>query len=140
MAIKTVEEMLIRDEGFRARPYRDSLGHWTVGYGYSLETGPPLSEETARIILKEHVGMILADLTSRMPWTKQLSQPRFGVLINMAFNLGIRGLMSFRRMLAALQAEDYEEAAIEMLSSRWARQVGSRANRLAEQMRGGHWV
>jgi len=84
--------------------------------------------------------MILADLTSRMPWTKQLSQPRFGVLVNMAFNLGIHGLMSFRRMLAALQTGDYEAAAVEMLSSRWARQVGSRANRLAEQMREDQWA
>jgi len=135
-----IYSQLERDEGFRPRPYKDSLGHWTVGFGWSLETGPPLSEETARIILKEHVSMILADLTSRMPWTKQLSQPRFGALVNMAFNLGIHGLMSFRRMLAALQAEDYEAAAIEMLSSRWARQVGSRANRLAEQMREDQWV
>ena len=135
-----IYSQLERDEGFRPRPYRDSLGHWTAGFGWSLETGPPLSEETARIILKEHVSMILADLTSRMPWTKQLSQPRFAALVNMAFNLGIHGLMSFRRMLVALQAEDYENAAVEMLSSRWARQVGSRANRLAEQMREDQWV
>jgi len=131
---------LERDEGFRPRPYKDHLGHWSVGYGWSLETGPPLSEETARIILNEHVGMIVADLHSRLPWTKQLSQPRFGVLVNMAFNLGIHGLMSFRRMMAALKTEDYDRVAEEMISSRWARQVGSRANRLAEQMRENKWV
>jgi len=79
--------------------------------------------------------MFVNDLHSRLPWTKQLSQPRFGVLINMAFNLGIRGLMSFRRMLAAMQVEDYDAAAREMLDSRWSKQVRDRANRLAEQMR-----
>lgn len=131
---------LIRDESFRPRPYRDSLGHWTVGYGWSLETGPPLSEETARIILNEHVGMIVTDLHSRMPWTKQLSEPRFGVLVNMVFNLGIYGLMSFKRMLTALQAEDYENTAAEMLNSRWNRQVGARAARLARQMREDNWI
>ena len=131
---------LMRDEGFRARPYRDSLGHWSVGFGWSLETGPPLSEETARIILNEHVGMIVADLHSRLPWTKQLSQPRFGILVNMAFNLGIHGLMSFRRMLAALQIEDYQTVANEMLDSRWNRQVGARAARLARQMMEDNWI
>ena len=123
-----IYDQLIRDEGFRPRPYRDNLGHWTVGYGWSLETGPPLSEETARIILNEHVGMIVTDLHSRLPWTKQLSQPRFGVLVNMVFNLGIRGLISFRRMLAALQIEDYDTAAAEMLNSRWNRQVGGKSS------------
>jgi len=140
MAIKNVEEMLIRDEGFRARPYRDHLGHWTVGYGYSLETGPPLSEETARIILREHVGMFVNDLHSRLPWTKQLSQPRFGVLVNMAFNLGIHGLMSFRRMLRAAEAGDHDRVGDEMLNSRWAQQVGDRAERLVRQWRTNEWV
>ena len=140
MAVNNIEDMLIRDEGFRARPYRDSLGYWSAGYGWSLETGPPLSEDIARLILKEHVEMIVADLTSRIPWMRQLSQPRLGVLINMSFNLGIHGLMSFRRMLAALQAEDYDKTADEMLDSRWSKQVGDRAQRLAQQMKENKWA
>ena len=130
---------LIRDEGFRPRPYRDHLGHWTVGYGYSLETGPPLSEETARVILNEHVGMIVADLHSRLPWTKQLSEPRFGVLISMAYQMGIFGLMSFKNTLRFLEAGDHERTAEAMLDSRWAFQTPERAQRLAQQMREDNW-
>jgi lysozyme len=59
------------------------------------------------------------------------------VLVEMIFNMGVKGLMSFRRMLAALGRADYQEAAREMLNSRWAEQVGARAVELANIMREG---
>jgi lysozyme len=62
------------------------------------------------------------------------------VLVNMIFNMGGRRLAGFRKMLAALQKKEYEQAAVEMLASAWAEQVGDRALRLAEQMRKGQFV
>ena len=68
-----------------------------------------------------------------------LSEPRRAVLIDMAFNLGIGGLLAFTRTLAAMQAGAWVRAADEMLASRWAAQVGPRAHFLATMMREGVW-
>lgn len=62
---------------------------------------------------------------------------RAEVLINMAFNMGVKGLLKFRRMLDAVRADDYDKAATHMLDSRWASQVGRRAVELARQMKTG---
>jgi len=131
---------LERDEGFRSLPYRDSVKKLTIGIGWNLEGGMPISEDAARFILREHVEVFVIDLNNRLPWTRHLSQPRFGVLLNMAYNLGVHGLMTFKKMLYALQGADYETAAKEMLDSRWAQQVGNRAQRLVQQMREDQWV
>jgi len=135
-----IYSQLERDEGFRARPYQDSRGVWTVGYGFNLQSGVPLSPFLAGEIMREHVSIFITDLNNRLPWVRQLSAPRFGVLINMAYNMGIWGLMSFKRMLKALEREDYPTAAVEMLDSKWAKQVGDRAKRLAQQMCEDMWV
>ena len=58
----------------------------------------------------------------------------------MAFNLGVNGLLGFRKTLALIEAGDYTKASVEMLDSKWARQVKGRATRLSEQMRTGKWV
>jgi lysozyme len=55
----------------------------------------------------------------------------------MGFNLGISRLLHFRRMLSALEQGDYQKAAVEMLDSKWARQVGKRATHLNHMMKTG---
>ena len=69
-----------------------------------------------------------------------LNQVRRETLIEMAFNMGAGNLAKFRRMLAALRAEDYAGAADEALSSRWAEQVGQRAERIADRIRTGAYA
>jgi lysozyme len=64
---------------------------------------------------------------------------RADVLVNMAFNMGVNGLLKFKKMIAAIDDRNYDEAAIEMLNSRWAVQVGKRANELSKQMRTGEY-
>lgn len=141
-----IYSQLERDEGFRSRVYRDSMGKLTIGIGFNLEGGLPLSEEAARFILREHVGVFVSDLTNRLPWTMRLSQPRFAVLVNMAYNMGIFRLLTFVKMLKALEADDYETTAWEMLYLKegirtpWYRQVKGRAERLAQQMREDRWI
>ena len=61
------------------------------------------------------------------------------MVLDMAFNLGVRGLSKFRNALAAMEARDYATAAEEMMDSRWAQQVGGRAARLAVMMETGQW-
>lgn len=130
---------LKRDEGRRPRPYQDSRGRWTVGYGHCLETGPPLSETAMEQILEDDIADA-ETRCARWPWFGGLSEARQGVILAMAFNLGLGGLGEFRKMFGAIVMGQWEQAAVEMLDSDWAQQVGARAHRLAEQMRNDRWT
>jgi len=132
---------LERDEGLRLKPYRDTVGKLTIGVGRNLDD-VGISVDEAYYLLKNDVQTTIDALHEKLPWTYNpgLSNPRFYVLVNMAFNLGVSGLLGFRRFFAAVEAGDWEEAAMEMLDSKWAAQVGNRAHRLAKQMRSGEWV
>jgi lysozyme len=74
-----------------------------------------------------------------LPWTTELAPVYFGVLQNMAFNMGIGGLMEFKTTLSLIHAGRYSDAADELLYSVWATQVGARAHRLYTQLKTGIW-
>lgn len=131
-----VIEALMKDEGFRARPYKDTMGKTTVGYGRNLDDNP-LTIPEAKALLLNDVTRTVAAMDARMPWYRTLNDVRKAVLINMAFNLGVLGLLTFRKMIAAIQRGDFVEAAREMRSSKWYQQVGHRAERLAKEMETG---
>jgi lysozyme len=135
----TLREQLIRDEGKHLTPYRDTLGLLTIGVGHNLDAHG-ISEEVCDLLLTEDIARTLGGLRARLGWYADLAEPRRAVLENMAFNMGVGGLLGFRKMLAAIQAGAWSKAADEMLDSDWARQVGDRAKRLAEQMRSGTWI
>lgn len=129
---------LIRDEGAvkptgRHIAYKDSLGHETIGYGRLLSRG--LSDDEAEYLLANDIRDSVAGLGRRYPWWRSMPEPAMRGLANMAFNLGANRLAGFKRMLAALEAGDYEEAAREALDSKWANQVGGRAKRIADLYR-----
>jgi len=131
-------EQLRRDEGVRSSPYVDTVGKITIGVGYNL-TDRGMSDEWIESQLQADVSDVTNQLRSLTFWIN-IDEVRQGVFINMAFNLGFDGLMKFTRMLGAIQQKDWNSAATAMLDSKWAEQVGGRANRLAEQMRTGEWV
>jgi len=125
-------------EGLRLKPYRDTTGHLTIGFGRNLDTQGITPEEAAYLL--QHDIEDVYDLMPKLwPWIKQLSDVRQAVLYEMAFNLGSVGLMRFKATLAHVQAGRYEQAAAAMLQSRWARQVKGRARRLAQMMRSDCW-
>ena len=86
------------------------------------------------MILAHRVRKIQFELISRLPYWNRLSPIRQDVLINMAYNLGIEGLMKFKVTLSMIEAGRYEEAARQMLQSKWAKQVGKRAIDLSNMM------
>jgi len=134
----TLREQLIRDEGMRLRPYRDSVGKLTIGVGRNLDDkGISLGE--ADLLLDNDLSEYSAAVLARVPSAYKLDEARRAVLVGMAFNMGIAGLMRFKVMLAMVERGDYAEAARAMLDSLWARQVGHRAERLAIQMETGTW-
>jgi lysozyme len=132
---KLIEE-LIRDEGEVLHAYKDSLGYLTIGVGHLIDIRKDgsISKAASRFILNEDIDEKIADLDHAIPWWKSLSETRQRVLVNMCFNLGISGLLKFKKFLFALKVGDYGTAKKEMLDSLWARQVSDRADRLAEMI------
>ena len=125
------------NEGFSPTMYKDTEGIWTVGIGFNLEEG--FTMEECMLILDHRLGNLVDNVARAIPSYNRLDSVRKIVLVDMAYNLGIRGLLKFRKMLAAIQRRDFEDAAKELLNSRYAAQVGGRAQRNARMMETGEW-
>ncbi len=139
----TLRDALVRDEGgFQAFAYQDSRGFWTIGYGRCIDrrSGKGLARAEGELMLDNDIRGAEADVAHRIPWAAQLDEPRRAVLVMLAFNMGIGGLLTFRKMLAAMGKQDWPEAARELLDSDYAQQVGPRAQRLARQLESGEWI
>ena len=129
----TLRERIIRHEGYRDTPYRDSLGYLTVGVGRCIDKVPFSADE---------IDLMLTNDIARATHAADLLCPHLGgfrrdVLIEMCFQLGAGGVSKFRRFLAALEGHQWGVAADEMLDSKWAKQTPARAQELAEVMRNG---
>ena len=134
MHMTDLEREIADDEGFRSHLYKCTAGAWTIGYGTNLSDG--IDRDEALLLMRHRLGKVVAALESRLPFWSRLTDDRRRVLANMGYQLGILGLMRFKRMLAALERGDYEAAAREMLDSKWARQDSpGRAQELAEMLR-----
>ena len=132
-------EMLTRHEGNVPYAYQDSLGYWTIGVGFLIDKrkGGLLYPEEIEFILGNRVDKLVKQLTTAIPWLSQLSPNRQAVLTDMAFNLGVQGLLKFKNTLELIRTGQYEKASKAMLQSLWAKQVGKRATELAELMKNG---
>jgi len=134
-----LKEQLTVDEGRRKRIYKDTVGKWTGGVGRNL-SDRDFSDNEIDLMLDNDIRLVEAGLDKTLPWWRELNDVRQNVLANMAFNLGVVGLLGFRNTLKAIADERWEAAATGMLQSKWARQVGQRAVRLATMMRTGEWL
>jgi len=128
--IDTIKDQLIQHEGLRLKPYIDSVGKLTIGVGRNLDD-VGISKSEAMTLLDNDIDRTIAALEAHLPAFNSLDEPRQTVLVNMAFNLGIAGLLKFHRMLTYIEEAQYIKAQEEMLSSKWAIQVGQRAKDLA---------
>lgn len=128
---KLIEE-LKRDEGVELRPYKCSAGFLTLGVGRNIEERGITMDESDYLLAND-ITICEEEATRVFKWYDTLSDVRQRVILNMIFNLGLTKLLNFKKFLAAMEAEDWEEAGKQMLDSRWAKQVGNRADRL-EQM------
>ncbi len=143
MTTQWLIEDLKADEGLELVAYGDPLTGaepWTIGYGHTgkeVHEGLVWDLATAGRVLVQDVNVVLDGLDEAIPWWTGLPDLRQDVVANMAFNMGVGGLLKFTHMLSALQDGDFAQAAAEMLDSRWAAQVPNRAKRLAKQMHTG---
>lgn len=136
MSARLLATRLIKEhEGLRLNPYECTAGKLSIGYGRNLDDNG-ISEVEANALLDNDLDSVCLRLESQDFWSS-LCCARQAVLMDMCFNLGWPRLSGFRKMLAALRVADFEAASREMLSSKWARQVGKRAEKLAKIMRTG---
>lgn len=131
------------DEGFRLHAYPDPLTHaepWTIGYGHTgADVGPNTvwTQAQADAALAADVAHVIRQLDAQAPWWRNLNDARQDVLVNMAFNMGVPGLLKFHHAIADMQQGQFGSAGNDLLDSEWAHQVHGRATRLASQMASG---
>lgn len=145
---KLAIELIKKHEGFSSRVYMDTLGNETIGYGRNIKQYPLseaekreieinrglYSKESASQWLIEHIEKIETELKSYR-WYNKLDDTRKGIILDMAYNMGVPRLLLFKKMILALNSGDYLGASREMLNSGWAMQTKYRAIKLAEVMK-----
>ena len=134
-----LEDQLIDHEGLELKPYQCTADKLTIGVGRNIEDRG-ITEDEARYLLKNDIKIVEDELLEKKPVVAGLDSVRQRVLVDMGFNLGIPTLLKFQNMWAAIEEEDFETAAEEAMDSRWAKQVGRRAERLCQAMATGEWV
>jgi lysozyme len=126
------------DERKCKRIYVDTVGKVTGGIGRNM-TDRDFSDDEIVLMLKNDIYSVETDLDRNLPWWRGLSEARQNALANMCFNLGIVRLLTFKNMLKFLQAGRWDIAADEAKNSKWATQVGARADRIVNLIRKGEF-
>lgn len=129
-ALSQLKGMLRIDEGLKQFPYRCTAGKLTLGYGRNIEE-KGISEPEASMLLDDDITYFASELEKKLAVFSSLSEERKIALVNMSF-MGVKKVLEFKKMIAALERGDYHAAATEMLDSKWAKQVGDRALRLSK--------
>jgi len=135
--LNRIKAQLVRHEGLKLKPYRCTAGKLTIGIGRNLDDRG-ISQKEAYAMLERDILDCEQQLLDEIPDVYTgLDEVRQSVLLNMCFNLGLKGLLQFKNTLAFIASGDWERAANNMLASKWAKQVGMRAIELSELMRKG---
>lgn len=140
--IKDIESQLREDEGEVLHEYKDHLGYSTIGIGVLIDKrkGGGITKEESSYLFQNRLGAKRQEIRKALPWFDGLDPVRQGVLLNMAYQLGVTGLLGFKTTLKHVQAGQWVAASVGMLDSKWARlDTPARAERLATQMRTGVW-
>lgn len=135
-----LREMIKKHEGLVLHGYKDHLGFLTIGYGRLIdkERGGGITKEEADYLLSNDIAKVKREL-ARFDWFDDLDSVRQDVLVAMAFQLGVRGLLNFKKTIRHITLGEYADAAHEMLDSTWARQTPKRAMEMSTMMRTGKY-
>ncbi len=133
MYLPALIESLKLHEGFRSYAYQDSRGYWTIGYGTLIDQRDGgITTDEAAMLLANRLNAKIEALDTDIPWWRLLNDARQNVLAEMAYQMGVEGLLGFRKMLAYLKTSQFAEAAQEGLNSDWAKQTPERAKALIQ--------
>lgn len=133
-----IEDLLIKHEAMRLKPYECTAGDLTIGVGRNLDS-MGLSEDEVYYLLQNDIRRCEKELLKTFEWFAYLDTVRQDAMMDMCFNLGISRLRGFEKALNAMEEGDYEEAAVEFLDSNWADQVGQRAITITNMIRTGEY-
>ncbi len=125
MATEFAKRLIKAHEGLRLKPYSDSLGILTIGYGRNLEKG--ISQLEADNLFENDLidaEAAVLDVFGREIFS--IEEKRLAVLLDLAFNLGASRLKKFVKFIEAVKANDWQKAADELVDSLWFKQVGTR--------------
>ena len=128
MNINTLREEIEADEGVKYELYYCSENHLTGGIGH------PVPEQQVQDWFLNDVQVAIQDCQTIFSAFDKLPDEIQHVLINMSFQLGKPRLSKFKKMIAAVEAEDYQEMANQMEDSRWYKQTTHRAQRLIDRV------
>ena len=130
-----LEKEIKEHEGYRSTVYRCTEGYETIGYGFAIKD-LYLTEEVCDIILKQKIAELELRIHQKFDWYKNSPKEVKNVVLNMCYQMGVRGFSKFKKTIYYLETEQYTEAADEMLDSRWAKQTPARAHDLSYIIRG----
>lgn len=122
-------EDIKQEEGFSGTVYKCTEGFDTVGYGSRM----PITKEEAELLLEHRLKAMKAQLTIYL-YDLDIKPEAWDILFNLAYQLGVNGVLKFKKMIEALRVKDYKEASKQGLDSLWAKQTPQRANRLMKRM------
>ena len=123
-------ENIKESEGFVNHVYKDHLGKDTIGYGTLM----PLTKDECELLLVHRLEKMKSSLINSKYIVGLLSERRQNILFEMCYQLGVSGLLNFKNMWKALEENDFKEASIQMMDSKWAKQTPERAYRLSQKM------
>jgi len=144
MNIDQLREQLKIDEGVKYEIYNDHLGYATFGIGHLVvkgdeehgkPIGTPVSEERVNSVFDSDVATYVTEAKKVFPNLDTLPEEAQEVIVNMCFNMGAPRLSKFKKFIGGVNAGDWNTAAVEMMDSRWAKQVGVRADRLRDRIK-----
>lgn len=144
MDLERLRNELEEDEGCKYEIYLDHLGLPTFGIGHLVtendeEHGQPVgtsvSEERVAEVFEEDIQITLDECQRLYEDFDDLPEEVQLIIANMMFNMGRPRLSQFKGMKAGIDARDWNQAADEMVDSKWYRQVTNRADRLVTRMR-----
>ena len=130
---ETTFDLIMRHEGFSPRPYKDTRGFLTVGYGHNLDVD--MTQEEGRALLEIRLRNTIRELLKVLPDLYEYGENRANALIDMAFNMGIGGFKGFKEMIKAIKAGNWGLVAEEAELSFWFSQVGSRSSEIVKMLR-----
>jgi lysozyme len=137
---ETLEERIKRHEGLALHPHPDAKGFWAIGYGHDI-TEQEASNYPDGCTLEDAENWLAADIqkaihgiNSALPWVAYLSELRQQVLFEMAFEMGVDGVLAFQHMLPACKLGYYELAGNQMIASVWHTEAKARCEELAQIM------
>ena len=136
----TPDEFITRHEGRRNQLYRDSLGLWTIGIGRLLDPskGAKLSDDEVDYLFNNDLARVRSYCREYI-WFAALSQPRQTAMLDLMFNLGPDNLAKFHHFLDAMATGNYDQAANELVSSKWYTEVGRRGPEVVNLIRNETW-